>query len=157
MNTVYKQTVEYARTHGELEQYRASLQENIACREAIEQAIGQGFDGMHLEKNCARSVLEKFGRERVMHVLANTIQIKVWDGRFSRENKQWAVTFGFSESQRHRLSFSVQSHPCVLNGFVDQAREAEMKRETPPLSRSSKPEKTEKPKTRLKKGNQWER
>lgn len=157
MNTIYKQTAEYARTHGELEQYRASLQENVACREAIEQAIGQGFDGMYLERNCARSVLEKFGRERVMRVLANTIQIKVWDGRFSRENKQWAAMFDFSESRDHRLSFAVQSHPCVLNGFVNQARKAEIEREAPPISRTSKPEKAEKPKARLKKENQWER
>ena len=45
---VYKHTAAYALEHGELEQYRASLQANIACKNAIEAAIRQHFDGMHL-------------------------------------------------------------------------------------------------------------
>ena len=44
---VYKHTAAYAREHGELEQYRTSLQANIACKNAIEAAIRQHFDGMH--------------------------------------------------------------------------------------------------------------
>ena len=42
---VYRQNAAYAREHGELEQYRVSRQANIACKEAIEQAVYQNYDG----------------------------------------------------------------------------------------------------------------
>lgn len=46
--SVYAHSAAYAREHGELEQYRISRNENIACKNAIEAAIRDNFDGMHL-------------------------------------------------------------------------------------------------------------
>ena len=83
---VYRQNAAYAREHGELEQYRVSHQANIACKEAIEQSIDQNYDGRRLAKGTADKVMQKFGPERVMYVLANTIQQKGWDGRFHPYN-----------------------------------------------------------------------
>ena len=125
---VYRQTGMYAREHGELEQFRQSNVANIACRAAIEKAIAENFDGMRLRADAAEPVLSEFGSERVMFVLANTVQHKDWDGRFSRENKAWAAAFSIEPDavmgMDRRLQFVVNSHPAVLDGFIHMVREA---------------------------------
>lgn len=40
---LYIYPASYVREHGELEQYRASYKANIACKEAIEQAIADHY------------------------------------------------------------------------------------------------------------------
>ena len=124
---VYRQNAAYASEHGELEQYRVSHQANIACKEAIEQSIDQNYDGRRLAKGTADKVMQKFGTERVMYVLANTIQQKGWDGRFHPYNKDWAKTvdippnpdsFGFERN----CEFVVDSHAGLTDLFVSQAR-----------------------------------
>ena len=124
---VYRQNAAYAREHGELEQYRVSHQANIACKEAIEQSIDQNYDGKRLAKGTADKVMQKFGPERVMYVLAYTIQQKGWDGRFHPYNKDWAKTvdippnpdsFGFERN----CEFVVDSHAGLTDLFVSQAR-----------------------------------
>lgn len=114
----YQQTAQYAREHGELEQYRASRRMDTACKEAIEAAIREGFDGMHLKDGTAARVMEEFSAERVAYVLANTIQQKDWDNRFSRDNKAWAQSIPMFEPQERRYECMVESHPAVLDGFV---------------------------------------
>ena len=125
---VYRQTGMYAREHGELEQFRQSSVANIACRAAIEKAIAENFDGMRLRADAAEPVLSEFGSERVMFVLANTVQHKDWDGRFSRENKAWAAAFPIEPDvvmgMDRRVQFIVNSHPAVLDGFIRMTREA---------------------------------
>ena len=124
---IYKNTGAYAREHGELEQYRASINANKACKSAIEAAIREKFDGMHLDHDTAKVVIAEFGYDRVNHVLANTVQQEEWDGRFSHNNKDWAKTFvipddkdGFGSDRRRDCV--VESHPAVLDGFINQAR-----------------------------------
>ena len=124
---VYCQNAAYAREHGELEQYRVSRQANIACKEAIEQAVYQNYDGKRLHDGTAAKVMQQFGTERVMYVLANTIQQKEWDGRFNFYNKEWAKSvvippnpdsFGFERNSE----FVVDSHAGLTDLFVSQAR-----------------------------------
>ena len=79
---LYPHTAAYALEHGELEQYCASLQANIACKNAIEAAIRQYFDGMHLNEAAVTEVMSAYGKERICYVVANTLQQKSWDGRF---------------------------------------------------------------------------
>ena len=87
---LYRNSLAEARRQNELALWRASYRANIACKEAIEQAIRTGFDGVHLESGCLRPVLEEWGFKRTAWVLANTILEKDWDGRFSPANRQWA-------------------------------------------------------------------
>ena len=124
---VYRQNAAYASEHGELEQYCVSHQANIACKEAIEQSIDQNYDGRRLAKGTADKVMQKFGPERVMYVLAYTIQQKGRDGRFHPYNKDWAKTvdippnpdsFGFERN----CEFVVDSHAGLTDLFVSQAR-----------------------------------
>ncbi len=133
---IYLQTAAYARENGERDQYRASHLANVACRAAIDQAIRTHFDGMHLDKAAVQSVIKTFGAERTLFVLANTVQQKSWDGRFSPDNKAWAATYTFPKSDvpgfDARDSFAATAHPAVLDGFISLARsEAKRAREKP--------------------------
>ena len=121
---LYPYSAEEARRRNELALWRSSHQSNIACKQAIEACIRQKFDGMHLPEDSAREVLRAFGFKRVNWVLANTIREKSWDGRFSRENKDWSRRIPIPDDPGHNLEFVVGSHPAVLNGFVDQVRQA---------------------------------
>lgn len=105
-------------TSEEVKLWRNSFKENIRCKEAIETAISRDFDGMHLQEDCAKSVVQEFGFKRVQFVLSNTLQEKDWDGRFSRDNLQWARTTFVPPDKAHNAQFCVSSHPAVLDGFV---------------------------------------
>jgi len=120
---IYRHDVIYAQEHGELDQYRASRKANAACKEAIEASIREHFDGMNLDDAALKDVLECFSMERVSYVLANTIQQKTWDGRFSRSNREWAEAVPMFEPENRRFYFVVESHPAVLDGFVRQFRD----------------------------------
>ena len=87
---LYPYSAKEARERNELSLWRESHRANIACRDAIEDAIRRSFDGMHLDKDCTSLVLEKYGYKRTAWVLANTLHELKWDGRFSHANKQWA-------------------------------------------------------------------
>lgn len=74
MTAVYPHDAAYARAHGELAEYRNARRSNIACKNAIEEAIAKHFDGMHLDEACVKEVLDQYGSERVTLVLAATVQ-----------------------------------------------------------------------------------
>lgn len=150
--SVYTHSAAYAREHGELEQYRISRSENIACKNDIETAIRLNFDGMHLQPDVAEGVLDVYGMERVVYVLSNSIRLNEQDGRFSRENKEWARAVPVEEDvdswERNRnIDFLVESHPAVLDGFVSLVRQEQAQREAkkeaskvPPVSDQTEPE-----------------
>ena len=106
---------------------------NISCKEAIEAAIGAHYKENRLDaKAAAQEVLDQFGLERVQTVLAATVKDKDWDGRFSRENKAWAQTVPMQEGDENRNRRSrwlVDSHPGLVNLFVDQVRDMVRERE----------------------------
>ena len=126
---VYPHSGEYAVENGEIELYRASRKANYACKEAIEQAIQENFDGMHLNSGFEQKLFEEFGIDRVQCVLACTLQTLDNDGRFSRNNKEWAKSIPTPEDidssgfDRNRY-LAVNSHPAVLDGFVNQVRKS---------------------------------
>ena len=124
---LYPWTAEEARREGKIEIWRASHKANIACRDAIEEAIRRNFDGMHLKEDCLRPVLDEFGYKRTSWVLSNTLQMLKWDGRFSPANKQWAEKTFIPADLNHNSDFVVRSHPAVLDGFVDLYRKAYQK------------------------------
>lgn len=140
---VYRYSAGAAQEHGELEAYRSSMKENIACKSAIEMAIRENFDGMHLSHDAATPVLEQFGAERVSFVLANTVRELEYDGRFSRDNKRWAQTIPIYMDRGQNTEFLVTSHPAVLDGFIGLAREEIREKERqafPAVSDMTQPE-----------------
>lgn len=132
---IYPHSAAYAREHGEIEAYRQSKIENISCRDAIEEVIRRQFDGMHLASDAAKVVLEEYGAERMSYVLANTVRHFSWDNRFSVENRKWAESIPVFEDQdpwgeEKNVDFVVNSHPAVLDGFINLLREELKVRET---------------------------
>ena len=119
---VYKETAEYAINNGEIDLYRRSMRANVECRMAIEDAIADGYDGLRLDTSSVKDIIKQFGTERVEYVLANTVQQKDWDGRFSRDNKAWAKEI--SVCPENRAAFSVgRPRPGLTDMFVSAARE----------------------------------
>ena len=72
---LYPYSAKEARERNELSLWRESHRANIACREAIEDAIRRSFDGMHLDKDCITPVLDEkylpdWAREKLMELTA---------------------------------------------------------------------------------------
>lgn len=125
---VYPYPLEYAHENGELEQYRASHKANIACRDAIDTAIADNYRDNRLGAAAVKQVVEQYGYDRTLYVLANTVRQKDWDGRISRDNKAWAKTIPVYEDMdkwggdRCREFVVNQAHPGLLDLFTTQAR-----------------------------------
>ena len=107
------------------EEYRRNMRGNVDCKQAIEQAISENFDGAYLKDGFEQALIERFGFDRVKYVLSNTVQMKSDDGRFSATNKEWARETEITELEAHRYQFIVESHPAVLDGFINRVRNLE--------------------------------
>ena len=134
---VYRQSVTYAREHNELPQYRESYRLNERCRDEIDAALAQRFDGMRLGAGAVEQVVAEYGLERTKYVLAAAIQIRDGDGRISRTNREWADSIrtikdiderGFDRSCYYADS---QAHTCLLDGFANQVRKFEKAKAQP--------------------------
>ena len=125
---IYFHSATYAYEHGELDQYHASHKANIACREAIEQAIADNYRDNRLGSTCVQQVLQQFDPGRIFYVLANTVRQKDYDGRISRDNKAWAQTIPVCEDKDgfgydRNVYFVVdRSHTGLMDLFLTQAR-----------------------------------
>lgn len=125
---VYPYPASYAHEHGELEQYRASHKANIACRDAIDTAIADHYRDNRLGNGAVKQVVAQFGYDRTLYVLASTVRQKDWDGRISRENKEWAKTIPVYEDKDswggdRRCEFVVdKAHTGLMDLFTTQAR-----------------------------------
>ena len=132
---VYPYSAAYAREHGELDAYRTSHKENVACKQAIEAAIREHYRDNNLGKEGAQQVIDQFGPERVQYVLANTVRQMDWDGRISPDNKAWAKNIPVYEDKDHwgndrNLDFVVASHPGLTDLFTTQVRREAKELET---------------------------
>ena len=90
--------------------------------EKTERAIADHYHDNILE-NGTKDIIDRYGFDRVNWVLANTLQEKAHDGRFSQENKRWAKGF-FIPRDDVRWHFCVESHPGLTDLFINQTREA---------------------------------
>ena len=72
----------------------------------------------HLDK-AAASVIKEYGAEQVSKVLAEYIANHDFDGRISRENKEWAKGIDFPQRQYGPV---LKTHPAVLDGFINETR-----------------------------------
>ena len=129
---VYPYPLEYAAENGEEDKYRQSRKISIACKEAIENAIGDHYADNCLNTAAAvRQVVDVFGYERTLYVLAVTVQHKERDGRISHNNKEWAKSVPVfadridgSADQNVFLVVS-QAHPGLTDLFIRGVRKAQ--------------------------------
>ena len=123
---VYKGTLAQAMEERDVDAYLDSRKLNIDCKKAIEEAIALNFDGLHLKEDAAKQVLEQFGEERMTFVMANTLRELSYDGRFSKQNKDWAehieIPENINQGKNLNQDYVIESHPAVLDGFIDMAR-----------------------------------
>lgn len=119
---LYRWSLQDAVTHNEVQDWRDSYRENCDCARAIERAIADQYHDNILE-NGTKDIIDRYGFDRVNWVLANTLQEKAHDGRFSQDNKRWAKGF-FIPSDDVRWHFCVESHPGLTDLFINQTREA---------------------------------
>ena len=145
---VYAETAAYAREHGERDQYQQSMQANIMCRTAIEDAIHDHYKDNRLDPVGAQNVLKQFGVERTCYVLAATVQDKDWDGRISDKNKAWAKeipipqdTTSWNTASYRRFVVS-GAHPGLVDLFLNQVRREvdQMKERKPSVLKKLKEE-----------------
>ena len=135
---LYHESATYAREHDELDAYRASHKANVACREAIENAIHENYRDNRLDTDCVKTIMERFGVDRVEYVLANTVQYKDWDERFSRSNREWAKTIPVVTDSNdflgdRRTAFVVDTHSGLTDLFATAFRREKQKlMEAPP-------------------------
>ena len=90
----------------------------LECKEAIEKAIAENFDGTTLPRDTAKGVIEQYGKERVEYVLANTITHLSHDGRFSVNNKEWAKGIVPSAEWANRLQGGIIQLPGGMYGQI---------------------------------------
>ena len=119
---IYRNTAAYARENGEIQKWRDSKAENIACRDAMDRTVAENFDGAHLKTEAILdNVIAAYGKERVELILAATIQEKAHDGRFSRDNKEWAASVPMPEGEKTYL-VSDRTHPILLDALAKEFR-----------------------------------
>ena len=149
---VYPYPREYAVENDELDKYRLSRKANIACKEAIEQAISEHYANNSLDTAAAvKQVVDAFGYDRMMYVLAVTVKHKDWDGRISQSNKQWAATMPVFEDKTDGSAdqnvFLVvdKAHPGLTDLFVREARKAQAREKEKAQQKPTPKKEAEKP------------
>lgn len=127
---IYQYSNDYAQAHDELDLYWASLIANIACKDAIETAVSAHYSGHFFDSQAAvRDVVQEFGFERTLYVLAATIKHMDWEPLFSGDNLSWAESVPISEcldtyGSDRSMDFIVDRwSPGLTNLFVSAARQ----------------------------------
>ena len=121
MIPLYRYSAERAKHNGELDIWRESRDENIRCRDFLDEQIREKFDGMRLPDECAENAIKEFGYDRTMWVIANTIVERKGDGRFHKENNDWAKRFNIPKSNSN-YEFALNSHSCTVDGLASDVR-----------------------------------
>ena len=149
---VYPYPREYAVENDEVDKYRLSRKANIACKEAIEQAIREHYANNSLDTAAAvKQVVDAFGYDRMMYVLAVTVKHKDWDGRISQSNKQWAASMPVFEDKTDGSAdqnvFLVvdKAHPGLTDLFVREARKAQAREKEQAQQKPTPEKEAEKP------------
>ena len=121
MNELYEYDQD---SDGMAEMHRLSRTVDMRCKNAIEKAVEDGYDGSHLDTSGIKAIIDKYGADRVESVLAETVRSKDRDGRFSVSNKEWAKTVQPCPEDDARHIVIDKAHPVLVNAFVDAFRKA---------------------------------
>ncbi|MDL2217898.1 DUF3849 domain-containing protein [Christensenellaceae bacterium OttesenSCG-928-M15] len=119
---VYRDSFAHSSEHNEMDKYHADRQLSFECRDAIDAAIRESRYDTHYYKlkDAAEQVIDTYGAERVELIMAKIVQASDWDGRYSRQNKEWAKGFEIPQGMKDIYS---DTHPCLLDGFLEKVRE----------------------------------
>ena len=130
---LYKNDFVDARSNGELDIARLSYQTNIACAKDVNDTIAANHNDNILDTDKIISELvEKYGAERVAHVLAARIAHAEWDGRYSPKVKEWARSEMERFSDRFKdqaIDYTVRAHPVLVNAVAEKVMSLQRERE----------------------------
>lgn len=121
MKPLYKSSIEEAIRNNEKEECIESLRENVRCRDFLDNEIREKFDGMYLPDECAENTVKEFGYDRTMWVIANSVQQREGDGRFHRENQDWAKKLNIPKSDWN-YDFALRSHSTLVDSLAGQVQ-----------------------------------
>lgn len=129
---VYKNSLEYAKSHGDFESYRESRLANNACVDAINKSINENYtaENYHLDTDkVIDSVTSQFGKDRMEYIFAVHVVNQSWDGRYSSDVKAWAGEKTGHLSANELDKFYLSAHPILINGLIQtiEKREKELK------------------------------
>ncbi len=129
---VYMYPPDVARANYEMDVFHQSRKLNAECAKAIDTAIkDSNYELYHYDlKTAAKTVIDEYGADRVAWVLANTIQKQHYDGRYSSSNRSWAKGF---DIPKEASNFFLNSHPAIIDGFINRFREAVAVQEKPSI------------------------
>lgn len=120
--SVYRQSFQEAVERGEVDQFHASRELNSDCAITIKEMLSKyyNYKTYCLDTAAAvKEVVDQFGFDRTIGVLANTIRHFDYDGRISRSNKEWARTI---PSLGDGGGILIHSSPGLIDLFADRVR-----------------------------------
>ena len=131
---IYRSSWSEAMEHGEQDQWRASQDEHIRCRDFLDEQVRQHQSEFHLDtESIIQNSVSEFAWDRTNWVLANHVQYYDCDGRFSPQNKAWAQGFYIPrptdwEKQKdpylrdYTTDYLLKSHNTLADALVRRAQ-----------------------------------
>lgn len=121
MVSLYRFSKRTAKDEFALDIWQESHNENIRCRDYIDNIISKQCDGSHIPADSWEKTVKKFGFDRTMWVLANTIQQRSSDKGFSKYNIKWANTIHIPKDDNS--SFALRSDISIVELITLNVRE----------------------------------
>ena len=87
---VYYKDLKQARADGELEQWRSNHKATQACAEQFQKEYERAY-GERQVPQFLQQMVDRYGIERCKIVIASTIQLSPYDGRYSQDMKEAAA------------------------------------------------------------------
>lgn len=105
------------------EQLIKEIRANKDCARYINKLIGENHDGVHFNYDTVvHDSIKEYGKERVAFVLAaQIVEHGDWDGRYSKENKEWAKKVVADERTDYICMFA---HPVLIDKVASKVRTA---------------------------------
>ena len=132
---VYYKDLKQARADGELEQWRNSHKATQACAEQFQKEYERAY-GERQVPQFLQQMVDRYGIERCKIVIASTIQLSPYDGRYSQDMKEAAtkvVIPGKNTEPLHdrRLDYHINCHPVTVNVAMRDLLVIERQQEKP--------------------------
>lgn len=141
---VYYPSVETASRQNEMELWRESRSINMDCKRFIEDRASTAYNTRELDL-FIKDLVEQYGVERAMYVLARTVQYMEWDGRFSAMVRERAVGFDFPDTRTQAVKkaltqsdaayadrsrvYITDVHPCIINDIFKELMKSEKQKD----------------------------
>ncbi len=122
---IYEHPYWWANRFGDLEQFHASHTQSVNCALAIGLALEKhyDFDTGHPDlASVSKEIVDKFGFDRTMYVLASTVWEYAWDDNISPSSKEWARTIPCYDEPDMSRGYAVSGDTEIIDRLISQVR-----------------------------------